>query len=186
MYHLSIKGHLGCFHALATVNSATVNIGVHVSFWMKVLSRYMSRSGISESNDSSIYSFWGTSIMFSIVVVPTYIYRQYRRVPFFPHPLQHMLFVDFLMIIILTGVWWYLIVIWICISLIISYVEHFFTCLLATHMSSLRNFCLGLLPTCHFWIHCMWKAPEYRWGRYFSWISNCKVFIIYLFIYLLF
>ena len=30
--HSSADGHLGCFNVLATVNSATKNIGVHVSF----------------------------------------------------------------------------------------------------------------------------------------------------------
>ena len=38
-------GHLGCFHVLAIVPGATVNIQLHLSFSMKVLSRYMSRSG---------------------------------------------------------------------------------------------------------------------------------------------
>ena len=47
--HSSVDGHLGCFHVLAIVSSAAVNIGVHVSFGITVFSRYMPRSGIAGS-----------------------------------------------------------------------------------------------------------------------------------------
>ena len=48
LYHIffiyfSVDGYLGCFHVLAIVNSATMNIGMHVSFWTVVLSRYIPR-----------------------------------------------------------------------------------------------------------------------------------------------
>ena len=55
--HFSVDGHLGCFHVLAIVNSAAMNIGVHVSFLIIVLFRYTPRSGIAGSYGNSILSF---------------------------------------------------------------------------------------------------------------------------------
>ena len=146
-FHSSVEGHLGCFQLLAIINKAATNIVEHVSLlYVGASSGYMPRNGIAGSSGSIMSSFLRdhqTDFQSGCTRL-----QSHQPLFFFlsPHPWQHLLLPEFVILAILTDLRWNLRVILICISLMASDVEHFLRCFLAIWDCSVENSVLLCSP----------------------------------------
>jgi hypothetical protein len=124
-----------------------MNIVDHVSLLpVGISSGYMSRRGIARSSGSTMSNFLRNhKADFQSGCTSLQFHQQWRSVPLSPHPCQHLLSPEFLILAILTSVRWNLRVVLIYISWMIKDVEHFFRCFSAIQYSSGENY-LSLSP----------------------------------------
>jgi hypothetical protein len=122
-----------------------MNTVEHVSLLhVAASSGYMPRSGTAESSSSTMSNFLrNRQTDFQSGCTSLQSYQQWRSVPLSPHPLQHLLSPEFLVLAILTDMRWNLRIVLICISLMTKDVEHFFSCFSAIRHSSVV-LCLAL------------------------------------------
>ena len=142
-----------------------MNNGIHVSFSILVW-KIATKFGIARSYGIFIPSFLrNLHTIFHKDCINLHSHQQCKSISFSPHPLQHLLFVDFLLLAIPTSIKRYFTVVWIVVSLIISDVEHLFKRLWAICTFSMEKY-LDFLPL-------VW------WGFLFAVVKLCEMSIYF-------
>ena len=151
MYHIfcihsSVETHLGSFQLLAVINKAAMNIVDRVSFLLvRKFSAYMLRRGIARSSGSTMSNFLKihqTDLQSGCTSLQSY--QQWRSVPLSPHPQQHRLSPEFLILVILSSVMWNLRVVLICISWWLRMLNIFLGASQPFSIPQLKILCLSL------------------------------------------
>ena len=108
---------------------------------------YMPRRGMAGCGGSTMSNFLrNCHTHFQSGYTSLQSYQQWRNVPLFPHPCQHLLLPEFFTLAILIGMMWHLRVVLICMSLMIKDVEYFFRCFSAIRYSSVENSLYSSVP----------------------------------------
>jgi hypothetical protein len=146
--HSSVEGYLGSFQLLAITKKTAMDIVEHVSFLPVGTSYgYMPRRGIAESSSITMSTFLRNhQINFQSGCTSYQFYEQWMSVPLSPHPPQHLLSPEFMILNILTGVRWNPRVVLNWISLMIKDAEHIFRCFSAIQYSSGENSLFSSVP----------------------------------------
>ena len=180
--HSSVSGHLGSFHVSATINNASTNMGIQISFYDADFSS--DKYPETELLDQMAVLFFflrNLHTVFYSGCTNFHSPQQCTRAPFSPRPLQLLWSLVFLTTTILTDMSSSLTVVLICVSLVMSGVEHLFVYLLATCGSSLDK-CL-FRSSVHFLIILLFDIEWYVFFIYFGYQLLIRYMICKFFSY---